>query len=64
MQHNLYVCLLQENQLKETVLAELIVEAIVLLENSRVNIHSVIADGTTTNKKFWSLIGISGKKMN
>lgn len=44
------------------VLAELIVKAIVLLENSGAKIHGIVTDGAATNRKFWDLMGISGKK--
>lgn len=45
-----------------TVLAELIVKAIVLLENSGAKIHGIVTDGAATNRKFWSVMSISGKK--
>lgn len=44
------------------VLSELIVKAIILLENSGAKIHGVVTDGAATNRKFWSVMGISGKK--
>lgn len=47
---------------KGTVLAELIIKAIVLLENSGVKIHGIVTDGASTNRKFWDEMGISGKK--
>lgn len=45
-----------------TVLAELIIKAIILLENASVKIHGIVTDGAAINRKFWSEIGISGKK--
>lgn len=44
------------------ILAELIIKAIIVLENTGVNIHGVVTDGAATNRKFWSEMGISGKK--
>lgn len=44
------------------VLAELIIKAIILLENSGAKIHNVVTDGAATNRKFWDVMGISGKK--
>lgn len=45
-----------------TVLAELIVQAIVLLEKCGAKIHGIVTDGAAPNRKFWGVIGVSGKK--
>ncbi|KAL4085334.1 hypothetical protein QTP88_027193 [Uroleucon formosanum] len=44
------------------VLAQLIIQAISLLENIGVRIDVVNSDGASTNRKFWSEFGISGNK--
>lgn len=44
------------------VLAELIIKAIILLENAGAKIHGVVSDGAATNRKFWSEMGVVGKK--
>ncbi|XP_043287495.1 uncharacterized protein [Venturia canescens] len=49
---------------KGDVLAKLIVKAIVLLENAGAKIHGVVTDGASTNRKFWSEMGISGQRKN
>ena len=46
------------------VLATLVVQAIVMLERVGALIHGFVCDGATTNRKFWSELGISGKKDN
>lgn len=46
------------------VLSQLIVKAIILLEKSGAKIHSVVTDGATTNRKFWTILGMSGQKDN
>lgn len=40
-------------------LAKIAVKAIAYLEESGAKIHGIIADGASTNKKMWSLLGIS-----
>lgn len=42
-------------------LTQLIVKAVVLLENAGVKVHGLVSDGAQTNKKFWSELGISSK---
>ena len=42
-------------------LARLVVEAIVLLERTSARVHAVVADGASTNRKFWTELGCSGK---
>lgn len=44
-----------------TTLAKLILQAIVVLENAGVYVQGVVSDGASTNKKFWSIFGCSGK---
>jgi len=49
---------------KGHVLAQLIVKAIILLENVSAKIHGVVTDGASTNRKFWSEMGVSGQRQN
>ena len=42
-------------------LAKLIIQAIVLLEKAGAKIHGVVSDGASTNRKFWSELGVSGQ---
>lgn len=44
-----------------TTIAKLIIQAISLLEKAGATIHGVISDGATQNRKFWSIMGVSGK---
>lgn len=46
------------------VLSQLIVKAIILLEKSGAKIHGVITDGAATNRKCWSILGMSGRRHN
>lgn len=39
-------------------------QTITLLENINVKIHGVITDGAATNRKFWSIVGVCGKRNN
>ena len=43
------------------VLAKLLVQAIVLLENAGAKIHGIVADGGKPNRKMWTEMGCSGK---
>lgn len=43
-------------------LSELIIQAIVMLEQAGAKIHGVVSDGASPNRKFWELMGCSGKK--
>ena len=45
-------------------LAKLIVQAICLLEKAGAKVHGVVSDGAATNRKFWSLFGVSGELDN
>lgn len=47
-----------------TTIAKLIIQVITLLEKSGAKIHGVISDGATQNRKFWSLMGVTGKLNN
>ncbi|XP_024878382.1 uncharacterized protein LOC112458807 [Temnothorax curvispinosus] len=53
-----------KNPAKGEQLAMLVIKAIVYLEKSGAKIHGVIADGASTNKKMWSLLGIMGSIEN
>lgn len=44
------------------VLAQLIIKAIILLEEVGAKIHAVVSDGASPNRKFWSEVGASGAK--
>ncbi|KAE9522828.1 hypothetical protein AGLY_016790 [Aphis glycines] len=46
---------------KGTVIAYLILTAILLLGNNEVLIHGIISEGVTTYRKMWEEFGISGK---
>lgn len=43
-------------------LAELVIEAIVLVERCGAKIHGVVGDGAPTNRAFWTHVGASGKQ--
>lgn len=42
------------------VLAQLIIKAISILENSGAKIDGIVSDGASTNRKLWVKLGISG----
>lgn len=42
-------------------LAKLIVQCIAVLEKFGAKIHGVVSDGASTNRKFWTEVGCSGK---
>lgn len=46
------------------VLVKLIIKAILILEKSGATVWGVITDDATTNRKFWSEMGVSGEKCN
>lgn len=43
------------------VLAKLVVQAIILLEQVGAKIHGIVADGASTNRRMWTELGCSGK---
>ena len=47
-----------------TTIAKLIIQAITLLEKAGAKMHGVITDGASTNRKFWSEMGVSWKMIN
>ena len=47
-----------------TTLAKLIIQAISLLEKAGAKVHGVVTDGASTNRKFWSIFGVSGELDN
>lgn len=49
---------------KGHVLAQLIIKAIVLLENVGAQVHGVVTDGASTNRKFWAELGVNGSRTN
>ncbi|XP_043483110.1 uncharacterized protein LOC122511737 isoform X2 [Leptopilina heterotoma] len=42
-------------------LSKLIIQAIVVLEKAGAQIHGVVTDSATTNRKFWTMVGVSGE---
>lgn len=46
------------------VLAQLIVKAIVLLEQSGAKVHGVVSDAAASNRKFWTELGVNGSLGN
>ncbi|CAI6371510.1 unnamed protein product [Macrosiphum euphorbiae] len=49
---------------KGTVLAQLVIKAICLLENAGAKVDGLVSDGATSNRKLWSELGVSGEKDN
>jgi len=45
-------------------LAQLVIKAVVLLENAGAKVHGLVSDGAQTNRKVWAELGISGKLNN
>lgn len=41
-----------------------LLQAIALLERINVKVHGVITGGAATNRKFWNIVGVCGKKSN
>ncbi|EEC06912.1 hypothetical protein IscW_ISCW004133, partial [Ixodes scapularis] len=46
---------------KGTVLAQLLIQAIVLMENAGAKIHGFVSDGASKNRRMWKLLGINGE---
>ncbi|XP_008178271.1 uncharacterized protein LOC103307771 [Acyrthosiphon pisum] len=44
-----------------TVLAQLLLKFIILVEKAGAKVHGFVCDGATTNRKLWSELGINGK---
>lgn len=42
-------------------LSKLIIQALIFLEGANAKVHGVVSNGATTNRKFWSKLGVSGK---
>ncbi|XP_071640111.1 uncharacterized protein [Temnothorax longispinosus] len=49
---------------KGDVLAKLIIKAISLMEKIGAKIHGVVSDGASTNRKFWTVLGVNASKDN
>lgn len=49
---------------KGDVLAKLIIKAICLMEKIGAKIHGVVSDGASTNRKFWTVLGVDASKDN
>jgi len=47
-----------------TVLAQLVIKAICLLQNAGAIVGGLVSDGATSNKKLWSELGVSVEKDN
>jgi adenosine 3'-phospho 5'-phosphosulfate transporter B2 len=43
------------------ILAQLVIKAICLLENSGALVDGLVSDGASTNRKLWNEFGVSGK---
>jgi hypothetical protein len=44
-----------------TVLTQLLLKSIILLERAGAKIHGFVSDGATMNRKVWTELGLSGK---
>ncbi|KAL5237543.1 hypothetical protein ACI65C_004953 [Semiaphis heraclei] len=49
---------------KSIILAQLIIKAISLLENSGVKVDGIVSDGAQTNRRLWTELGVSGSINN
>lgn len=47
-----------------TVLAQLVIKSICILENIGIKVEGVVSDGASTNRKLWVELGTSGQKNN
>lgn len=45
-------------------IAQLVLKAIILLENIGLYVHGIACDGATTNRRMWVELGIDGSKTN
>lgn len=45
-------------------IAQLVLKAIILLENIGLYVHGIVCDGATTNRRMWVELGIDGSKTN
>jgi len=48
----------------DTVLAQLVIKTIYLLENAGTMMDEFVSDGATSNRKLWPELGVSGEKDN
>ncbi|KAH7980106.1 hypothetical protein HPB49_013075 [Dermacentor silvarum] len=46
---------------KGTDLSQLVLQAIVMLENAGAIVDGIVCDGASTNRKMWTELGVSGK---
>ncbi|KAH9376841.1 hypothetical protein HPB48_009749 [Haemaphysalis longicornis] len=46
---------------KGTVLSQLVLQAIVMLEEAGAIVDGIVCDGASTNRKMWTCLGVSGK---
>lgn len=49
---------------KGETLAQLLIKAIILIEKSGGKVHGVVGDGASTNRKFWTIMGVSGAQQH
>lgn len=49
-----------KNATKSSILAQLLAQAIVLLEEAGAKIHGFVCDGASTNRSMWNSLGVSG----
>lgn len=45
-------------------MAQLVLKAITLVENTGIIVDGIVCDGATTNKKMWTELGINGTQGN
>ncbi|XP_074113767.1 uncharacterized protein LOC141536884 isoform X3 [Cotesia typhae] len=57
-------CFLSKNACKSQPLHKLILECIVLMENSGINIDAVVMDGASWNRGVWKIFGIDESKIS
>ncbi|KAM7281682.1 uncharacterized protein ISCGN_005736, partial [Ixodes scapularis] len=50
-----------KNASKGTLVAQLLLQAIVMLEEAGAKVHGFVCDGASTNRSMWNILGISGK---
>ncbi|XP_044575534.1 uncharacterized protein LOC123259255 [Cotesia glomerata] len=51
-------CFLSKNACKSEPLHKLIVECIILMENSEINVDAVVMDGASSNRGVWKIFGV------
>lgn len=49
-----------KNATKGSILAQLLLQAIVMLEEAGAKIHGFVCDGASTNRSMWNILGVNG----